>query len=67
MSNAYLEALDAVEQHRLTLARIQACASDRLDEVQGDVTTYEDAFRRLEIACAALQYIAEVKVYGNNS
>lgn len=42
--------------------RMQACARDRLAEVQGDVTTYEDAFRKLEIACAALRYIAEIEV-----
>jgi hypothetical protein len=41
------------------LAIVRHCAHDRLGEIGGDCTTYEDAFRKLEIACAALLFIEE--------
>ena len=44
---------DALE----TLRMIQRCATERRAEISGDCTTYEDAFRKLEIACAALNFI----------
>jgi hypothetical protein len=46
------------EQASARAERQQDCARDRLAEISGDVLTYEDAFRKLEIACAALRYIA---------
>lgn len=42
-----------------TLKVVRRCARDRRDEAAGDTTTYEDAFRKPEIACAALRFIED--------
>jgi hypothetical protein len=44
---------DALE----TLQVVRRCASERRAEIVGPTTTYEDAFRKLELACAALRFI----------
>lgn len=36
---------------------IRRCAHDRQGEVAGETTTYEEAFRKLEVAAAALRFI----------
>jgi len=38
---------------------VQQCAHDRLADISGDTTTYEDAFRKLGIACGALMFIEQ--------
>jgi hypothetical protein len=52
-----LRAENASSATRSALEAIRRCAAERLAEIDGDTLTYEDAFRKLEIACGALIFI----------
>lgn len=51
-----LRAENAAMREEIDLLR--TCARERFTEIATDTLTYEDAFRKLEIACGALSWIA---------
>jgi hypothetical protein len=46
-------------QLREALAVVRRCAIERLDDMTGEATTYEEAFRLAEIGCGALAFIRD--------